>query len=97
MRLLEIDKSKVKCIFLSTIRIDETKVSFDIMNNPKASKRDFYRQGSIAKRVGASNLFKWEELKIHDWEFCTIPMLIGKVYDIFNLSIIIKMRNGISY
>ena len=46
--------------FLSTIRIDETKVSFDIMNNPKASKRDFYRLGSIAKRVGASNLFKWE-------------------------------------
>lgn len=59
--------------FLSTIRIDETKVSFDIMNNPKASKRDFYRLGSIAKRVGASNLFKWEELKYTIGNFAPIP------------------------
>lgn len=73
MRLLEIDKSKVKCIFLPTIRIDETKVSFDIMNNPKASKHDFYRLGSIAKRVGASDLFKWEELKYTIGNFAPIP------------------------
>lgn len=73
LRLLEIDKSKVSCIFSPTMKIDGTKVSLDIMNNPRASSRDFYRLGSIAKRVEVSNLFKWEELKYTIGNFALIP------------------------
>lgn len=73
LSLLATDTSKISGIFTSTVLIDGIKVSFDIMNNEKASKKDFYRLGSIANRKDANNLRKWEELKYTIGNFAPIP------------------------
>ena len=73
LRLLEIDKSRVKDFFSSAMWINGIKVSFDIMNNPKASKRDSYRLGNNAQGKEVNNLSEWEELKYTIGNFGVLP------------------------
>lgn len=72
-RLLASNTSEICINYTSVMLIDGAKISFDIMNNPNPSSKDYYRLGSIAEKKKAHNLEKWEKIKYTIGNFAPIP------------------------
>lgn len=76
-RLLSSNDCIVSYNFSSSILINKTKISFDVMNNPNASSKDYYRLGSVAKKKNTSNLKQWKNVKYYIGNFAPIPNVNG--------------------
>lgn len=59
--------------FTNKMNIKGVDISFDIMNNPNPSTKNYRRLGNIAKKYAASNLDEWIKLKYTIGNFSPIP------------------------